>query len=712
MNSQFHAAPKALNPVDIKLPENLVKGAVVIDEKLFEWTQKEIPEAICTSTYITINKETDDVDDLIVMLVKSDAKQAETYGLFFEERFLSNESRRLLKQGFILTMTASPAVYARRIHENLLSRGSDSAKIESILQTLSKLAQDKIFVYAFLKSETLGIMYEMLARELDKLSFPTIQLLLQSLYSMMELNVDGLSWETIPEDVLLSLCRLVTGRAKSEDAQSVLFAEWSIEQILNTTNITLHERIFAEVPFISLIRHLDRSDERVSLATLTLMNTIHRKADVQLKNTILDDLGTAPFRNAISHSVLRDGRAKDRTFTAQLIPIQRLLLEKQNILAKLPPSRDDINTLESLDWFTRYASTNLQSTFEAGQHGKLLPIAMRASAQQLALMCRENAMRAEKSRWELMALCEYTMTITSDLLANDENLGRLIEFLFSVENPLLTLFTAIVQLFHKTWREMHAVTSEIVKVSNVVREQVKRVVDKQPASLDKMQAEFDALAYNKMKEIWKQEESDREVAELESELVKDLRELLRPGIEQLVRQNRKNFMKQGYTFKKTGKKATLKEQSQYFFWRLDRNEKILMVIDCDTERFIPGASQAKSIRKIMVKDIKDVQWGDESEKGTRKSSSFSRGIRLLLPGADEKDESLAACAQSDRDMSTWVDGLCELIGKNEMSRDASKLVDRLLSTELRLRLVQVPNPSPRVIAPPLPTTWDWIPAED
>ncbi|CAJ0927019.1 unnamed protein product, partial [Mesorhabditis belari] len=269
----------------------------------------------------------------------------------------------------------------------------------------------------------------------------------------MELNVDGLSWETIPEDVLLSLCRLVTGRAKSEDAQSVLFAEWSIEQILNTTNITLHERIFAEVPFISLIRHLDRSDERVSLATLTLMNTIHRKADVQLKNTILDDLGTAPFRNAISHSVLRDGRAKDRTFTAQLIPIQRLLLEKQNILAKLPPSRDDINTLESLDWFTRYASTNLQSTFEAGQHGKLLPIAMRASAQQLALMCRENAMRAEKSRWELMALCEYTMTITSDLLANDENLGRLIEFLFSVENPLLTLFTAIVQLFHKTWRK-------------------------------------------------------------------------------------------------------------------------------------------------------------------------------------------------------------------------------------------------------------------
>ena len=51
--------------------------------------------------------------------------------------------------------------------------------------------------------------------------------------------------------------------------------------------------------------------------------------------------------------------------------------------------------------------------------------------------------------------------------ANSENecVDQLLEFLFTVDNPVENLFALTVQLFQRTWREMQATSDEAEKVS-------------------------------------------------------------------------------------------------------------------------------------------------------------------------------------------------------------------------------------------------------
>lgn len=46
--------------------------------------------------------------------------------------------------------------------------------------------------------------------------------------------------------------------------------------------------VLREVPFESLIRHLEKSDERVILNVLTLMNSLYNKARDHVKNDIIE----------------------------------------------------------------------------------------------------------------------------------------------------------------------------------------------------------------------------------------------------------------------------------------------------------------------------------------------------------------------------------------------------------------------------------------
>ncbi|CAJ0927032.1 unnamed protein product, partial [Mesorhabditis belari] len=102
------------------------------------------------------------------------------------------------------------------------------------------------------------------------------------------------------------------------------------------------------------------------------------------KQNFEDDLGTVPFRNAISHSVRRNGQTGISEHSPlKIIPIQGFLLEKQNIWQVL----------------------SLIKRLDNSEHWRC---------------AQENAMHEEKKAdGELMmALCEVpTMTITSDLLA-------------------------------------------------------------------------------------------------------------------------------------------------------------------------------------------------------------------------------------------------------------------------------------------------------
>ncbi|VDO25780.1 unnamed protein product [Heligmosomoides polygyrus] len=104
---------------------------------------------------------------------------------------------------------------------------------------------------------------------------------------MFNLEVEGVGWSSASPVLVCKLATLVTGRAKQEDSNVVLVALRMIEQLLNSESETIRVRVLAEVPPHSLIRHLEKSDERVALAALSLMNALHDKSDAPSREQIV-----------------------------------------------------------------------------------------------------------------------------------------------------------------------------------------------------------------------------------------------------------------------------------------------------------------------------------------------------------------------------------------------------------------------------------------
>lgn len=55
---------------------------------------------------------------------------------------------------------------------------------------------------------------------------------LRALSSMLELAVGDFTWKSVPNDVVVSMASLVTGKAKREEANTLLAALQMLEQLV------------------------------------------------------------------------------------------------------------------------------------------------------------------------------------------------------------------------------------------------------------------------------------------------------------------------------------------------------------------------------------------------------------------------------------------------------------------------------------------------
>ncbi|WKX92460.1 hypothetical protein Q1695_010467 [Nippostrongylus brasiliensis] len=319
----------------------------------------------------------------------------------------------------------------------------------------------------------------------------------------------------------------------------------------------------------------------------------------------------------------------------------------------------------------------------------------------------ENSMRVSGAAWQLVPVWLRCISIVASILGVQKNgndcVEKLIELLFRSDSSFDELFAVTVQLFHRTWREMHASHDEHEKVANVVEEQLRRAAYNRPANLSMLEDFLHALPYWKMKELWKRELTEKENSQLSSEVVGELRKLLKPSIEQLIRTNRKNLLRQGFTFRRQVKgKTPHKGEDQYCFWKLDASD-MLCLTDTDVDPYVEGVSHVGNVRRIAVKDIASVDRGEEVT-GRKSGVPVMRCIRIVLNDGD----SICGATFSDRLLTTWLDGLADLIGIASVSHDATTMADRLLNIELRLRLQDVPNPLTSVEVPPLPDDFSWL----
>lgn len=328
-------------------------------------------------------------------------------------------------------------------------------------------------------------------------------------------------------------------------------------------------------------------------------------------------------------------------------------------------------------------------------------------SEDLRILVSENSMRVSGAAWQLIPVWLHCISIVTSLLgvvpAGEDCVEKLVELLFRCDSSFDALFAVTVQVFHRTWREMHASHDEHEKVANVVQEQLRRAASSRPANLAMLEDLLSALPYWKMKELWKRELIEKENSQLNSEVVSELRNLLKPSVEQLIRTNRKNSLRQGFTFRRQVKgKAPHKGEDQYCFWKLDASD-VLWITDTDADPFVEGVSHVGNVRRVAVKDIASVDRG-EDVTGRKSGAQTMRCIRVVLHDGD----SVSGATFSERVLTTWLDGLADLTGSESLSHDAKSTADRLLNIELRLRLLDVPNPKASSEVPPLPSDFSWV----
>uniref|UniRef100_A0A1I7W8L0 DUF3361 domain-containing protein n=1 Tax=Heterorhabditis bacteriophora TaxID=37862 RepID=A0A1I7W8L0_HETBA len=212
--------------------------------------------------------------------------------------------------------------------------------------------------------------------------------------------------------------------------------------------------VLSEVPLQALIRHLEKSDERVVIVALSLMNALYKNSDDERRKEIIKHLGSVPFRMAVAGSVLREGRSKDRSLLDQLVPLQRLLIGELNELSCQKVDQDEIKALlnrevvrNSVDdsQLTKWATILAESSM-----GRLALTFISNYADQheedLRILVSENSMRVGGSGWQLVPMCLHCLTIVANLVGVYPSSHKFL-FIFVCINILIKYILANFEIF-------------------------------------------------------------------------------------------------------------------------------------------------------------------------------------------------------------------------------------------------------------------------
>uniref|UniRef100_A0AC34GBG4 PH domain-containing protein n=1 Tax=Panagrolaimus sp. ES5 TaxID=591445 RepID=A0AC34GBG4_9BILA len=244
--------------------------------------------------------------------------------------------------------------------------------------------------------------------------------------------------------------------------------------------------------------------------------------------------------------------------------------------------------------------------------------------------------------------------------------------MFNSERPFHDLFAVALDLFFRTWREMHARGDED-KVLHVVGHQIALGISNNPTSLkdldDILQKKF---SYFHMQKIWEKDRMERDQLELKSDAIRDLQQHLRPTIEELIRTRKKNVLKKGFHFAKVTKgKLFSSDKKVLYHIRLDEHERFLWYFECPDSTYINSKLDFVNKKKLPISDIKRIVTGSEySEtvvqqigmKLSKKSSSHSfikQGFSIELK---DQSEPLTLATDDEEIVIQWIDGLNLLLG--------------------------------------------------
>ncbi|XP_026478121.1 engulfment and cell motility protein 1 [Ctenocephalides felis] len=657
------------------------------------------------------------------------------------QRYVTEKNRNEIKNGFILKLEHSPSKTAQDLLQKL-NLGSSDERLQA-LQKLATLRKDVTFALEFISKKGLSLLINKIESEKCK---PVI--LAHCLQSFVDLMDHGIvSWDILESRFINKVASYVINQSESLDPQIICCSLSILENIVqNSTN--KYAQVEQEIPFPNLVMHLQHSSHpMIQLNAIALINALFIKSDLSKRNAISATLCSKQVRNVILTNILHDHNHVGTEMAHQLYVLQTLslgLLEQRKMLKMDPNDVDAMDKIKELRRiaFENEGSLNISDAANRKQLDHVIKdfkkLGFRYDVNpaldfnetppgMLALDCMlyfaknhteaytkvvlENSCRADEHECPFGRTSVELTKLLCEILGIGEQPSEQGQayhpMFFTHDRPFEELFCICIVILNKTWKDMRASIEDFVKVMGVVREQITHVLKTKPINLDKFKQKIQQVTYAEITNIRQQERASREEWESKAKPIIELKEQITPDILELIQQQRLNYLIDGTRFTKYSNRGN-RIKDKFWFVCLAPNRKAFHYADCD-EKYIPNLEELTS--KVSVVDIKSLVTGKDCPhmkdvKGRKTTHQLA--FSLILDSIDI--HSLDFVAPDELTFDYWLDGVNALLGNEMTSASKSSDLEKLLSMDIKLRLLdveglEIPQNPPSI--PPPPENYDF-----
>ncbi|XP_078524541.1 engulfment and cell motility protein 3 isoform X1 [Lissotriton helveticus] len=674
-----------------------------------------------TKPLVSVLKEICDVWNL---------NNSEQYALQYvdgSQAYITETNRMEIKNGSILRLTTAPDQEALRLLSGAQSNNQD-VKSDS-LKKLAGLSSDITFAQEFISRDGLRILFQIVEEGND-----SGEIMAHTLKSFMELMEHGfVSWESLSPVFIKKIVSFVNINLMDITVQQLSLA---ILENMVLSSPTLFQLVKREVTLDRLVTHLTVMNPSIQLKAVALLIALLLSASEGERREMLEYLWKKNIRQFIHKNIIHSSASLGDEMAHHLYVLQSLslnVMETRMRTSMDPYSQEQRDLLQTLrqaafesdgDPAASHFNTERRRSLCAKEFKKLgfsnngnpsqdlyrTPPGLLALDNMLHFASHwpsayrtfvlENSSREDKHECPFARSSIQLTLILCEILRIGETASETGQgfhpLFFAQDHFFEELFSIGIQTLNKTWKEMRATQEDFDKVMQVVREQITRTLSSKPTSMELFRTKVSALKYSEILKLRQTERMHQE--ETLAKPILELKEKLKPELLELIKQQRLNRLCEGTLFRKI---SSRRRQDKLWYCRLSPNHKVLHYGDVEDGTENPPIESLQE--KIAVADIKTLLIGKDCPHIREKASGKQNKDVLEMAFSicyDVEDYYLNFIAPTRYEFCIWTDGLNILLGREMSSERMKSDLDILLSTEIKLRLLDLEN-IPIPDAPPL-----------
>ncbi|PIK41202.1 putative engulfment and cell motility protein 1 [Apostichopus japonicus] len=495
------------------------------------------------------------------------------YGIQYKDskRYITEKTKETVNNGDILKLTVSPDKAAKEIYVGLKSESPET--IRQMLEKLASSSGDVTFAAEFISQNGVDLLVKMI--EIGNENGRPLVCILSAFYDLMENNL--LDYDTLTPKFIKRVA-MFTSRSEKTDAE-VIKTALSVLEIIILNSVTQYNLVANEVTFSTLCPHLDSKVTIIQLNCLALMNALCMKAPPEKHERFEASLTSKEIRTVINEKVVR-APAIGTEMSHHLYVFQQLTF---NLLDKRMKAKVDLNNERVQEMILDLRKNAFEATSESKRQ-----VLFADDYKKLGFANPQNpGMDFAEVPPGLLALecMSYFSNSHTENYAQvvHENLSRAMEtkqeyhpMFFSTDKAFEEFFCWCIKLFNKTWKEMRATLEDFKKVMSVVKEQIDLSLgsDPKPTTMDQF---WNALqtryTYTHIVKLRQQARWNKEEGNSQARPVLELREQIKPEIQELIKQQRLNYLVAGTRFNRLRQAGKLSDR--FWYCRLSPNYKTL-----------------------------------------------------------------------------------------------------------------------------------------